>query len=245
MDAIDLGERIKSARIHRGLTQQHIASLLGVSAQAVSKWERGENAPDLFTMPPLAAVLNTSVDLLLGNENRVVRSVDGTIFFAAIAGYTAASERTASSDIALMLNSHFYLLTECVLQNDGIPIKYLGDGFLAVFIAGEHSFHALHSAITAKTLCNQPISIGIASGSFYMGRIGHPDFARVDVVGDFVNLAARVQGWAGNNTNSGIAATAEAVGTCFEKVNIGEAKSVEIKGKTGPSLLHEVIAISE
>lgn len=69
--------------MRRGLTQQLLASAVGVTAQAVSKWERGENAPDLFAMPPLAAMLNTSVDMLLDHERRTIRQIDGSVLFAA------------------------------------------------------------------------------------------------------------------------------------------------------------------
>ena len=79
MDAQDLGERIKTLRNRRGITQQHIASTIGVTSQAVSTWERGENAPDLFLMPALAALFNTSIDMLLGYEHKTIRSVVGTI----------------------------------------------------------------------------------------------------------------------------------------------------------------------
>ncbi|MAG13528.1 MAG: hypothetical protein CMN78_02910 [Spirochaetales bacterium] len=92
MNVQDLGENIRMLRIGRGITQQHIASAIGVTSQAVSKWERGENAPDLFLMPALAALFNTTADTLLGYERRTIRSVEGTILFSALSGYTSTSE---------------------------------------------------------------------------------------------------------------------------------------------------------
>lgn len=73
-----------------------------------------------------------------------------------------------------------------------------------------------------------------------MGPIGHPDFARLDVIGDTVNLAVRVQSWAGSNTGSGIAATEETVSLWTDAVKIGVPCNVEIKGKSTSVKLCEV-----
>lgn len=59
------GEFIAWLRKERGLTQAELGERLGVSFQAVSKWERGETLPDTAVLPDLAAVLETSVDELL------------------------------------------------------------------------------------------------------------------------------------------------------------------------------------
>ena len=62
----ELGNRIRSQREKRSLKQQDVANALDITPQAVSKWERGENAPDVVTLGPLARLLGTSVDWLLG-----------------------------------------------------------------------------------------------------------------------------------------------------------------------------------
>ena len=139
MDVTELGDRIKGLRNRRGLSQSQMGSLLGITPQAVSKWERGENAPDLLLMPSVAGILNTTVDYLVGHEHRVVRQAVGTVFYCALNGYTAKSEAMNSDDLAIRLSSYFYAITECVLQRGGAPIKYIGDAFLAVFTAGSHA----------------------------------------------------------------------------------------------------------
>lgn len=242
MELTELGERIRTLRLQRGFTQQHVASALDVTAQAVSKWELGDNAPDLFLMPALAALMNTSIDTLMGYERRTIRSVEGSVFFTSHSGYTAKAEKTKAVDLAVYLNSHFYSITECVLQRAGLPIKYLGDAFLAVFIAGNHRKNAVEAALAARSISENSLAIGISSGHFYMGPIGHPDFARLDVIGDYVNLAARIQTWAGQNTASGIAASAETISGCPGDIQTGEPHAVDIKGKTEPVTLHEVIS---
>ena len=61
----DLARKIRSQREKRGLKQQDIANALNVSPQAVSKWERGENAPDIGVLAPLSRILGVSTDWLL------------------------------------------------------------------------------------------------------------------------------------------------------------------------------------
>ena len=64
-----LGERIAEKRKEKGLKQDELAEMLGVSAQAVSKWENDVSCPDIMTLPLLAERLGCTVDeLLTGRE---------------------------------------------------------------------------------------------------------------------------------------------------------------------------------
>ncbi len=67
-----IGFQIQSLRKLKGYTQNQLGDLVGVSFQAVSKWERGETLPDIGTLVSLAEVLNTTVDNLLSGGKRVV-----------------------------------------------------------------------------------------------------------------------------------------------------------------------------
>ncbi|MCR5682642.1 MAG: helix-turn-helix domain-containing protein [Clostridiales bacterium] len=61
-----IGQRIKELRKKQNLTQEKLADLLGVSFQAVSKWENDMNAPDLSLIAPLTRLLHVTADELLG-----------------------------------------------------------------------------------------------------------------------------------------------------------------------------------
>ena len=63
------GERIAKARKRRGLTQERMAELLGVSPQAVSSWERDEYLPDTKNLVALADLLDVTLDSLLREDN--------------------------------------------------------------------------------------------------------------------------------------------------------------------------------
>lgn len=61
-----IGENIKRIRRERNLTQEEVASHLGISFQSISKWERGDGYPDITMLPALANYFGISVDELLG-----------------------------------------------------------------------------------------------------------------------------------------------------------------------------------
>ena len=63
----NIGKRIRELRKKNDLTQEKLANYLNVSFQTVSKWENGINTPDLSFLVPLAKVLHTTTDILLGN----------------------------------------------------------------------------------------------------------------------------------------------------------------------------------
>lgn len=63
-----LGKRIGGMRRKRGMTQEYLAGALGVSPQAVSKWENDQNAPDVGMLMKLADVLEVTTDYLLTGD---------------------------------------------------------------------------------------------------------------------------------------------------------------------------------
>ena len=62
MKKINISNRIKEYRKEKQLTQEQFAALLGLSAQAVSKWERVECYPDITLLPEIAELLGCSVN---------------------------------------------------------------------------------------------------------------------------------------------------------------------------------------
>lgn len=62
MIKIVIHDKIRAYRKSNALTQAAFGEMIGVSAQAISKWERGECYPDITLLPPLAALLGCSVN---------------------------------------------------------------------------------------------------------------------------------------------------------------------------------------
>ena len=79
MDAVKTGELIAQSRKEKNLTQKDIAQRLHVSVQAVSKWERGLNFPDIALMEPLAEVLDLTVSELLSEAGLDCDSIVKTV----------------------------------------------------------------------------------------------------------------------------------------------------------------------
>ena len=67
-----LSERIKECRRNSGLAQEKVAELVGVSRQAVTKWETGQSAPSTENLFKLAEIFETTVDMIVGTESRPV-----------------------------------------------------------------------------------------------------------------------------------------------------------------------------
>lgn len=64
-----LGKRIAAKRKQHNLTQEEFSELLGVTAQAVSKWENDISCPDIMLLPKIAEILEVSIDELMGVKN--------------------------------------------------------------------------------------------------------------------------------------------------------------------------------
>lgn len=62
------GQIIKQKRKEKDWTQEELAGMLRVSAQAVSRWETGDAMPDIMLLAPIANLLEVSTDTLLGVE---------------------------------------------------------------------------------------------------------------------------------------------------------------------------------
>ena len=61
---VSVGKNIKRLRRERGITQMELADKLAVTYQAVSKWERCVNSPDIATIPKIAELFDVSIDEL-------------------------------------------------------------------------------------------------------------------------------------------------------------------------------------
>ena len=76
---MSLSANIKRLRLEKELTQEQLAAKLGISAQAVSKWDTSETYPDGALLVPLASELEVSLDELFGNNNVSMEDISGRI----------------------------------------------------------------------------------------------------------------------------------------------------------------------
>lgn len=136
----------------------------------------------------------------LGGERRRV-----AILFADIRGYTAFSEKREPEEVVAVLNSYFQQITDIVVANHGDIDKFVGDEVMAVFHGNHDVKHAVECAIsimssmeemTASSGADLRIGIGINVGEVVAGAMGSRERKDFTVLGDHVNLAARLCGHA-------------------------------------------------
>lgn len=235
----DLGNRIRARREKLGLKQQDVANSLGISPQAVSKWERGENAPDITVLEPLARLLGVSADWLLSAQERPRDVFEAALLVSSIRGAHEKALALRPREFALWANAIFYQLTEITLSHEGVPIKYMGDQYLCFFSGAKKEDRAFDTALQARAVLGDDVRIGLNTGEIYLGSVGHPDYARPDIMGEAVNVAFLTQEWADKKSKTGLGAT-EAF---FKAVAAPLRKRVSVKKQERPRFRGVVEAV--
>ena len=237
---MDLSQKIRFLREKRGLKQINLANALQVSPQAVSKWERGASCPDLQMLIRIARLFDTTTDFLLGLTERGSGVFEATVLCTSIIDFARRSVSMDSRELADYANMIFYPLTESVLAHDGIPVKYVGDGFLCFFSGASHRDRAIGAALHAKKTMNQKdLVIALDTGDIYLGLLGHPEYAMRDIIGKTVNRAFLVAGWVSAHCLTGIGATGTVIQKAEGQYPLREHRGVEI------ALLDEALDIFE
>jgi class 3 adenylate cyclase len=168
---------------------------------------------------------------------------EATVFVSAVNGFTERSTKMAPAKIASWTNELHQKVTDAVLERGGVPVKYLGDGFLAYFTGADHFVRAVQSALNARDAVGELV-VGLSSGPIYEARIGHPSHARMDILGATVNRAFRIHDWARGNAQSRIAAADVARGI-GEQFRLGPSKPIAVKGFPTPLDVCEIIGVNE
>ena len=129
------------------------------------------------------------------------------VLFLDIRGFTAMTRKRSADETVALLNDFFAEMIAVVDRHYGIINKFLGDGFLALFGAPLHDDRAAANALAAgqamlavvdgwnATRPAQPlrVGIGIHIGEAVTGTVGSPQRKEYTVIGDTVNLAARLE----------------------------------------------------
>lgn len=181
--------------------------------------------------------------LKLGGERRVI-----TAFFSDVAGFTTISETLDPQELSELLNECLGGMTEVLLEEGGTIDKYIGDAIVAMFGAPldqpDHADRALRAAVRCQERLEElrprwrergwpevVVRIGLNSGPATVGNMGSAQRFDYTMLGDTVNLAARLEG-----ANKAFG-TLNLVGDKTAALSSGETPLVEIdlvqvKGKT-------------
>jgi len=153
----------------------------------------------------LEKLVSSKEETFLENERK-----ETTVLFADIRSFTRITERMEVEDVVSMLNEFFGTMVDIIFKNNGILDKFLGDQLMAVFepILSENTapYDAVKSAIEMQEAIEAlmkvrgkqkketfEIGIGINTGNSIVGNVGAENRMDYTVIGDSVNVAARLQ----------------------------------------------------
>ncbi len=151
-------------------------------------------------------VLNIATDsMLVGAKQKV------TMLFSDIRDFTTISEQLPPEELVLSLNNYFTSMVEQVINHNGMIDKFIGDAIMAIFGAPAISPTSADDAVLSALLMEKElvtfnskqaqqgliqfeIGIGINTGEAIVGNIGSEQKLDYTVIGDAVNLGARLEG---------------------------------------------------
>jgi adenylate cyclase len=166
-----------------------------------------------------------------------------TVLFSDIRGFTAVTEKGNAEDLVSQLNEYFSRMVAIVFRHGGTVDKFVGDMVMALYGApvddADHADHAVASAIdmvrelgelnrewAARGMSQLDIGVGINSGDMIAGNIGSSSIMSYTVIGDNVNLGARLESL---NKDYGT------------RIIISEATRIRLKGNYGVRPLGDVV----
>jgi adenylate cyclase len=179
-------------------------------------------------------------------------TIEATVAFIDICGFTSISENETPDKVVKLLNSYFDLMVAEILEHGGFVDKFMGDAIMAVFRGEYHLDRAIDSclavrnkiaglpSVSANISFKPNVSIGINSGEMVSGNIGSASLRRLDytVIGDVVNVAQRLQTSATPGQVIICDNSYQKVKDYFKCEKIGE---ISVKNKSDVILIYEVV----
>jgi adenylate cyclase len=173
-----------------------------------------------------------------------------TVLFSDIRGFTHIAERMAPEQLVGFMNDYLSAMTEIVLDEHGLLDKYIGDGIMAVYGAPmalpEHAYRAVRTGLRMVEAVDQRaerwrrwgvealrIGVGINTGPMIVGNIGSVERFEYTVLGDAVNIGARLAGV--SKSRGGAVILSEATwGLVRDRVACEDLGTVQVPGRDAP-----------
>lgn len=201
----------------------------------------------------LKSLMESAEDVHLGGDRKTA-----TIFFADIRGYTSFSEGKDPEVIVDILNEYFSEAVEIVIKYNGYIDKFIGDCIMAAWgvpIVNEEkdAVSAVSCAVEIQELVKSKsrkffkgiasglkVGIGMHTGHLVAGNLGSSRRMDYSVIGDTVNIAARLEGVAGAGEVIITEKTRELIGDHFK---LKELEPVKVKGVEKPLHIFNVLKL--
>ena len=183
----------------------------------------------------------------------VSETLEASIAFIDICGFTSISENETPDNVVKLLNSYFDVMVKEIIHHEGYIDKFIGDAIMAVFRGDYHLDRAIDACLAVRNeIAHLPafsekvnykpnVSIGINCGEVVSGNIGSASLRRLDytVIGDVVNTSQRLQSVAKQGQIIIGENAWEKIKDSFKCVKVGE---ITLKNKQKPVMVYEVIS---
>jgi class 3 adenylate cyclase len=218
-----------------------------------------EMAADLALKEKYHSILHTIADkdvaqqllegkIALGGELR-----EATVMFCDIRGFTALTQNMDPAEVIALLNEHMTVLTKIVTEHHGVVDKFIGDSIMALFGApksyGEDALNAVRCAqrmLAEREKLNETsryhiqIGIGLATGQVLAGNMGSADRSNYTVLGERVNLAARLCSVAARGEIVVGSTTREQLGS---RITVVEMDPMHLKGFSDSIVAYKLVEV--
>lgn len=233
------------------LTLRRTRRLEGALARASDDLEHLELAFSKFAPEGVVELLAQ------GTRDIPPQRKDVTVMFADLVGFTPLSEKVDPGVLVPILNDYFRRMSRVIREHHGIVSRIMGDGLMALFGALEHN--AWHSAdavraalamreelaslnqdIARRSLLPLGFGVGLNRGDALAAVVGSNEMMEFTVMGDAVNLAARVEGLTRHH-DVDILITDAVRARLDDRFQLRELPPAAVKGKAEPVTTWAVI----
>jgi adenylate cyclase len=233
-----------------GADKKRIGFMLVI--EDISNEKRLKSTMSRYMDPSIADRLVASGSEILGGQ-----SVVCTTLFSDVRGFTTLSEQLGAQGTVSLLNEYFTIMVDCIQREEGMLDKFIGDAIMAVFgIPVNHNDDEDRAVRTAIAMIRElqawnikraeegkmPVDIGIGlnTDTVVSGNIGSQKRMDFTIIGDGVNLAARLES-ACKQYGAHILISEFTYAKLKDTYRTREVDYVVVKGKTKPVSIYEIL----
>ena len=223
-----------------------------VMIEDISSEKRMKSTMSRYMDPSIADQLLGGGEDILGGKNIIA-----TVLFSDVRSFTTITEELGAHGTVSLLNEYFTIMVDCIQLEEGMLDKFIGDAIMAAFGLplphDDDEDRAVRAAISMITELNSwnrtrlaegkksvDMGIGLNTDNVVSGNIGSPKRMDFTMIGDGVNLAARLES-ACKQYSARILISENTFKKLRGTYRIRDIDSVVVKGKTEPVQIYEVL----